>query len=139
MDGPPLDGDSFTDGMGRGRFAQPVRRGEEVWRLRHQEATGPYALLEHFADVGCALTPRYLGRSPDGHRDRYGYLPGDTGYPPYTDEVRSARALTSLAEAVRQVHDASAGFSGPPDLTWARAEVSAPVTVDCIGHGDLTP
>jgi aminoglycoside phosphotransferase (APT) family kinase protein len=110
-----------------------------VWRLRHQEATGPYALLEHFADVGCALTPRYLGRSPDGHRDRYGYLPGDTGYPPYTDEVRSARALTSLAEAVRQVHDASAGFSGPPDLTWARAEVSAPVTVDCIGHGDLTP
>lgn len=128
-----------TDGMDRGRFAQPVRRGEEVWRLRHQQATGPYELLRHFADVGCTLTPRYLGPSPDGQRDRYSWIPGQTGFPPYTDDIRSVRALTSVAEAVRQVHDASAHFGGSPGLTWARAEVSAPVTVDCIGHGDLTP
>ena len=127
------------DGLDRGRFARPERHGDEVWRLRHQAATGPQQLLRHFAAVGCPLTPRWLGPAPDGVRDRYGFLDGVTGYPPYSDDVRSARALVSAAEAIRQVHDASIGFVGAPDLIWAPAETCAPVTVDCVGHGDLTP
>jgi hypothetical protein len=127
------------DGLDRGRFARPERHGDEVWRLRHQDATGPEQLLRHFAAVGCRLTPRWLGPAPDGVRDRYGFLDGVTGYPPYSDDVRSARALVSAAEAIRQVHDASVGLVGAPGLTWAPAEICAPVTVDCVGHGDLAP
>jgi len=129
-----------TDGMDRGRFALPVRCGDEVWRLRHQSATGPDALLRHFAEVGCPLTPRWLGPAADGARDRYGFIEGTTGYPPYAEDIRSDRALVAVAEAVREVHDASVGLlAAAPELTWAPAETGAPVTVDCVGHGDLAP
>jgi hypothetical protein len=128
------------DGMDRGRFAQPIRRGAEVWRLRHQEATGPNELLRHYEAVGCRLTPRWLGPSPDGGQDRYSYIEGTTGYPPYPREVRSERAVGAAAEAIRELHDASVGFlPAARNLTWAPAETGAPAEVDCIGHGDLAP
>lgn len=126
--------------MGRGRFARPERHGDEVWRLRHQDATGPNELLRHYETVDCRLTPRWLGPAPDGRRDRYGFLEGTTGYPPYPDEVRSARALAAVGEAVREAHDASVGFlPAARGLTWAPAETGAPAVVDCVGHGDLAP
>ncbi|MDN4639955.1 hypothetical protein QCD70_06850 [Agreia sp. PsM10] len=52
------------------------------------------------------------------------YLPGDSGYPPLSAEVRSDQALVSLATAIRSVHDASRSFQARPmsrvwDLAYA--------------------
>lgn len=47
----------MTDPMLRGRFAQPIRRGDTVERLMGPGAQNVHALLEHVAAVGFQLAP----------------------------------------------------------------------------------
>ena len=49
-----------------GRFASPVRQGREVIRRPPQDNGTIRMLLQHFEQVGCNLTPRFLGLTADG-------------------------------------------------------------------------
>jgi len=119
-----------------GRFAAPVRNGDVV--ERRAVSANARALLRHFEQVGFDLAPRYLGTTADGQRDRLGYLPGTTGSPPLSAELRSDEALVSTARAIRAMHDATAGFV-PVDDAWHDQEFAVPAVVNCIGHHDLAP
>ncbi|WP_460527046.1 phosphotransferase [Flindersiella endophytica] len=125
--------------MDRGRFARPERVGSEI-RRSGQGASGVRALLEHYAAVGCELTPRFLGFAGDG-RERLSYLPGSTGYPPLRSELRTDEALANVARAIRRVHDASLPLAevSAAGLVWAPNELARPAAPDIIGHHDLAP
>jgi aminoglycoside phosphotransferase (APT) family kinase protein len=125
--------------LDRGRFARPERAGAEI-RRSGQGSSGTQALLEHYATVGCELTPRFLGRTADG-RERLSYLPGETGYPPLRDALRTDEALANVARAIRRVHDASLPLpeAAAAGLVWAPNELARPAAPDIIGHHDLAP
>jgi len=82
-----------------GRFAQPVRRGNEVHRTAGRGASNVHALLDHFATRSCPLTPRVRGSSADGTREVLSWLPGTAAVPPMTAPVRSEQALAGVARA----------------------------------------
>ncbi len=121
-----------------GRFSEPVHVGDEIHRRPMQDNSEVHRLLQHFESVDCPLTPRFLGMTADG-LERLSYLPGVTGYPPLTEELRSDEALVSVASAVRRVHDAARGFVPSPGAQWNGYELARPATIDCIGHHDLAP
>lgn len=126
------------EALAGGRFADPARHGDTVTRRRSPAATNIHALFDHLARRGFELSPRLLDADDGTGRERLSFLPGAAGHPPLPAPVRSERALRSAARAVRALHDATAGFI-PPDSVWDRQEVTLPVKVDCIGHGDLAP
>lgn len=129
----------MTDGMKRGRFAAPVRRGEAVERATGPGSRNIHALLEHLRERGFELAPRVLGLTAEGSRERLSYLPGDTGYPPLAARLRSEAALVSVARAIRRLHDASQGFVPPEPGRWGGHDYACPVEADCVGHRDLAP
>ncbi|WP_205324544.1 phosphotransferase [Glycomyces sp. YM15] len=126
------------DAMARGRFANAHREGDTVVRHPTADNSGPRALLRHFEAKGCTLTPRVLEAS-EAH-ERLSYIPGVTGYPPLTEELRSEGALVSVARAARAIHDLSASFAGHQAYEWHPLETCRPVgDPEIIGHGDLAP
>jgi len=120
-----------------GRFAQPVRRGDEVHRIAGRGAGNVHALLGHFATRGCPLTPRVRGTSTDDSHEVLSWLPGTAAVPPVTGPVRSEQALSSVAHAIRTIHDAAAGFNPPPGGTWQTDTLAVPDPAELIGHRDL--
>jgi len=120
-----------------GRFAQPVRRGDEVHRIAGRGAGNVHALLGHFATRGCPLTPRVRGTSADSSHEVLGWLPGTAAVPPMTGPVRSEQALASVSRAIRTIHDAAAGFTPPPGGTWQTDTLAVPDPAELIGHRDL--
>ena len=91
------------------------------------------ALLEHLGRAGFAAAPRTLGRDDRG-RHVLEYVPGrmaDT-LPPLP-----VRDLHRLGGLVRDLHDATQGFSPPPGSRW---EVAVPPDrEELICHNDLAP
>jgi aminoglycoside phosphotransferase (APT) family kinase protein len=124
--------------MARGRFANVRREGDTVVRRPTVRNSGSLALLRHFEDSGCELTPRVLEASE--RHERLSYLPGTTGYPPLTEALRSEAALVSVAKAARAVHDLSVSFADREAYEWHPLETCRPVRdLEIIGHGDLAP
>ncbi|MEU8655892.1 phosphotransferase enzyme family protein [Actinoplanes philippinensis] len=132
------EGATVSDPMQRGRFATPVRCGETIERVPGPAARNVHALLTHLERQGFPLSPRPLGMTGEG-REILSFLPGDTGYPPLTDLLRSDETLVSVARAVRALHDATQGFVAPEPGRWHRMELAVPAVIDCIGHHDLAP
>ncbi len=118
-----------------GRFSKPVRRGDTVQRRRG--TANAHALLQHLERAGFELAPRFL--RADAETETLSYLPGEAGYPPLTADLRSDEALVNVAQAIRRLHDATAGFEPVDPEAWNDLEVAAPVRIDCIGHHDLAP
>lgn len=129
----------MTDAMSRGRFAAPQRRGDAVERGTGPGRRNVHALLTHLHDRGFDLAPQVLAVSDDGARETLSFLPGDTGYPPLSAELRSDEALDSVAAAIRRLHDASQGFVAPEPGRWGGHDYAGPVEPDCVGHLDLAP
>jgi hypothetical protein len=129
----------MVDPMDRGAFSKPVRRGDTVERGSGPGNANVHALLEHFERVGFDLAPRFLGTTADGSRELLSYIDGETGYPPLTDAIRSDETLINIARAIRDMHDATQGFGHREQAGWNTHEISAPITINCIGHRDLAP
>lgn len=124
--------------MARGRFAGVRREGDAVVRHPVVRNSGSIALLRHFEEMGCGLTPRVLQVSE--RYERLTYIPGVTGYPPLSEALRSEEALVSVARAARVVHDLSVSFVDRESYEWHPLETCRPVRdVEIIGHGDLAP
>jgi hypothetical protein len=133
-----MSADPIEDEMARGRFAGARREGDTVLRHPTINNSGSRALLRHFEDQGCSLTPRVLEASEQ--QERLSYIPGVTGYPPLTEELRSEEALVLVARAARTVHDLSVSFSDRESYDWHPLETCRPVRgLEIIGHGDLAP
>jgi hypothetical protein len=129
----------MTDAMDRGRFSTPVRKGNVVERALGPGRTNVHALLAYLNERGFDLAPQFLGLTDDGTRERLSFLPGETGYPPLSADLRSDAALVAVAEAIRRLHDASAGFVAREPASWSGHDYAGPVQPDCVGHLDLAP
>ncbi|MDA1362645.1 phosphotransferase [Glycomyces luteolus] len=132
-----MPADPSDDEMARGRFAGVRREGDTVVRHPTVDNSGSRALLRHFADKGCSLTPRLLETSEQ--HERLSYIPGVTGYPPLTEALRSEEALVAVARAARTLHDLSVSFTDRESYEWHPLETCRPVGGEIIGHGDLAP
>ncbi len=125
----------MTEKLEGGRFSGAVRDGDRV--IRRRSGPNSRALLRHFERVGFDLAPRFLGDSDD--REALSFIPGEVGWPPFSEDLRSIEALVSVAEGIRDMHDHTEMFEPPAPGTWSGLEVALPVEVDCIGHHDLSP
>jgi Ser/Thr protein kinase RdoA (MazF antagonist) len=113
--------------------------GEVAWvgatvRKRATPATPAVeALLGYLNAAGFAAAPRTLGRDDRG-RHVLEYIPGrlaDTLPPPDLD------GLHRVGQIIRDLHDATAGFTPPPGAQWG--VVIPPDRRDLICHHDLAP
>ncbi|WP_328291347.1 phosphotransferase [Kineococcus sp. NBC_00420] len=125
----------MTDSLPGGRFSGPAKEGQTV--VRKSSGPNAAALLQHLERSSFDLAPRFI--STANGLDTLSYLPGTAGLTPFTDDVRSEEALTSVATAIRRLHDHTQGFQPPAPTDWRVMDVALPVEVDCIGHHDLSP
>ncbi|MEV6491237.1 phosphotransferase [Actinoplanes sp. NPDC051633] len=132
----------MSDVLPGGRFSRPVRKGNTVERKLGPGHIGVHAVLRHLEEKQFSLSPRLLGITPDGEREVLSFIEGDTGYPPISDEIRTDEALHNVGQAIRCLHDATADLARLPSLSasaFSPLDISVPVEIDCIGHGDLAP
>ncbi len=114
-----------------GNMGRVVRRGATVVREAGEWTPAVHRLLAHLVEAGVPGIPRPLGATDDGH-EVLGFVDGTVPAYPMPSWVWSDVALESSARLLRQVHDATTGFSheGP----W-RSPVRRPSEVVC--HNDF--
>lgn len=97
-----------------------IRVGDTVRRPMRDRSPSTHALLRHLEAVGFDGAPRLLGIDTAG-REVLTYVEGQAVLPPYPAWGLSDRALDSVAQLLRDFHDATASFD-PDGLAWT-AEV----------------
>lgn len=110
--------------------ASVVRVGDTVRKPAGPQTPAVHALLEHLRSVGCTGAPRSFGIDDDG-RHVLEYVPGAP--------VGDGAALDphAVGRFAREVHDALAGWTPPPDAAWA-----CPIATDgddLVIHNDFAP
>lgn len=110
-----------------------VRVGDTVRRPVGPATATIDALLTHLAAVGFVGAPRPLGRDERG-RQVLSWMPGRTGDP---QTGLPARRLGALGRLLRDLHEATAGWSPPVDAVWEQA--IPPDRLEVVGHGDPGP
>jgi hypothetical protein len=121
-----------------GRTVAVVRVGDAVHRPVQATTPATHAVLRHLATVGFDGAPRVLGFDEQG-RERLTYLEGETVGEtlPWPAWVFSDAALEQVGTWMRRLHDATAGFRPPADLTFFAGARWQPGLV--IGHHDAAP
>jgi len=109
-----------------------VRIGDTTRRPVGPWTPAVHALLRYLEDVGFDGAPRVLGFDEAG-REVLTYLPSDPT-PAWSDA-----ALIATARLVRQLHEALAGFTPPPDAVWRLPPIGRHTPNGQIGHNDLCP
>lgn len=110
--------------------ASVVRVGDTVRKPAGPQTPAVHALLEHLRSVGFRGAPQSFGMD-DAGRHVLEYVPGhtaDQGEPADPDAV---------GRLARDLHDALAGWTAPPDAAWA-----CPIPADgddLVIHNDLAP
>jgi aminoglycoside phosphotransferase (APT) family kinase protein len=127
-EGEPLVGDGVTPGIVR--IGDTVRRPVRPFTLTVQ------AYLAHLRSVGFTGAPAPLGIDEQG-REVLSYVPGDVPREPLPPETAGEVVLAVLARLIRRLHDASQGWTPPPDAVWGiqRSGANVPPSVD--GHPEL--
>jgi hypothetical protein len=96
------------------------------------------AYLAHLRDAGFAGAPLPLGVDEQG-REVLSFVAGDVPRNPLPAEAAGDEVLVALARLIRALHEASAGWTPPPDAVWGGtpATVGRPVTerTDAIRSG----
>ncbi len=126
-----------------------VRVGDTVRRPAQPQSGAVAAYLDHLESVGFAGAPRYLGRDSAG-RDVLSFLPGRVPGDPPERWAADQDLLASVAELLRELHTASAGFlapqgfAAPEGAVWRRDLVPVEVPFpdpepELISHLDITP
>ncbi|HYH28917.1 MAG TPA: phosphotransferase [Pseudonocardia sp.] len=127
----PLAGGNVSAGV--------VRVGDTVRRPAGPWTPAVHALLAHLHEVGFHSAPRPLGIDDRG-REVLTFVPGETVWPDRFALVGPPERLARVARTVRDLHDAVAGFTPPPDAAW---QVVIPPEDDggaqIIAHHDLAP
>ena len=120
--------------LGGGNVAAAVVRvGDTVRKPAGFWTPAVEALLSHLHRRGFTGAPRPLGRDGQG-REVLEYVPG----PMAIDQPRlDDGGLRRVGRLIRDLHDASAGFSPPPGSRWNVA--IPPDRRDLVCHHDLAP
>ncbi len=119
--------------------ASVTRSGDTVRRTAGHWSPAVHAWLAYLAASGIELGPRPVRLDLAAGVEVLSYLDGTVlsggASPPYLwrDET-----LTMVAKLVRRFHDASAGFTVPPDADW-QPTVAYPAGGEVICHNDLAP
>ncbi len=144
------DGDGTVTRLAAGNLTDGVVRiGGTVRRPHQPQSTAVADYLDHLQRAGFGGAPRYLGRDGDG-RDVLTYLDGDVPGHPLPAWSADDRLLASVAQLLRRLHDASAGygadrgFTAAPGTRWRRDLVtvslpSADPEPELVSHLDVTP
>jgi Ser/Thr protein kinase RdoA (MazF antagonist) len=114
-----------------------TRVGDTVRRAAGPWTPAVHALLAHLHAVGFRGAPRPLGLDDRG-REVLEFVPGDMAWPvePFR-RLAPDDQLARVGRLVRELHDAVAGFTPPPDARW---QVIWPEHGDeLIAHHDLAP
>ncbi|TDC41569.1 phosphotransferase [Micromonospora sp. KC213] len=124
----PLTGGNVTAGV--------VRVGDTVRRRVGPWTPAVHALLDHLWSVGFRGAPRALGIDEQG-REVLSYVDGEVPWPLRFDLLEPRDQLARVGRLVRELHDALATFTPPPDARW---NVLIPADRDeLVIHHDLAP
>ena len=128
----PMSNDQvFTDGN---MNQAVVRIGDKVHRWASPQSATIQRLLAHVRAQGVTWVPEPHGFDNQG-REMFDYLPGEVAHEPAPWQ-REPRMLATVAQALRQWHDATVTFERTPDDVWWQEDI-APVEVIC--HVDFAP
>lgn len=132
-EGELLVGDGVTQGI--------VRIGDTVRRPLRPFSLTIQAYLAHLRDAGFTGAPVPLGVDEQG-REVLSYVPGDVPRNPLPPQTAGDEVLVALAEMIRALHEASAGWVPPPDAVWggtpAHMGLGAGWT-ELVSHRDYYP
>lgn len=105
----PLTGGNVAAGV--------VRVGDTVRRPAGPWTPAVHALLDHLWSVGFRGAPRPLGIDDQG-REVLTFVPGTVPWPAHFDLLEPRERLARVGRLLRDLHDAAAGFTPPPDARW---------------------
>ncbi len=132
----PLVGDGVTAGI--------VRIGETVRRPARPFSATVQAYLAHLHEAGFTGVPVPLGVDEQG-REVLSYVPGDVPRAPLPPETAGDDVLVALAGLIRRLHEASAGWTPPPDAVWGGIPGTTPPPPgpdgepELVSHRDYCP
>lgn len=112
-----------------------VRVGDEVRRPQQRSGPAIRSLLVHLS-ANRFEAPVHLGVDQEG-RDRFTFVAGDVGVPPFPTWVLDDTALVSAARLLRRLHDVTATMPVDRGLPWDPAFRSPVGRI--IGHNDACP
>ena len=127
-EGTPLPRGNVTSGI--------VRIGDTVRRPAGPWTPAVHALLGHLHAVGFSGAPQPYGVDERG-REVLSFAPGVVAWPDHFELLADDRALVRVGRLVRDLHDATAGFTPPSDAHW-QVGIPAP-DGDLIVHNDVAP
>ena len=113
-----------------------VRVGGTIRRPHQPQSLAVAAYLDWLEDAGFEGSPRFLGRDADG-RDVLTFLPGQCAGPVPEAWVQSEELLASVAQLLRRLHTASAGFV--PDAHPFPPRAVSQDRAELVCHLDVTP
>lgn len=119
----------------KGGTTEVTRIGDKVFRSRRQGSQNVERLLTILESRGYAHSPRFQGLFSDG-RQVLGFVEGDAGTYPLSEDLRSDEALASAARALRSLHDSTSDIAADFTSGWMLNAVQ-PYEVIC--HGDFAP
>jgi hypothetical protein len=126
--------EELAGGMGNG--GQVFREGDVVVRPSGSSTTGTIAVLHSLAETGFSASIP-LNEDSSG-RQRFRWIEGDVGVPPFPAWVMTGDALFSAVQLLRAYHEAVAGLQLPNDLRWSD-EMADPEGGPIICHNDVCP
>ena len=124
----PLTGGNVSAGV--------VRAGDTVRRPAGPWTPAVHALLDHLWSAGFRGAPRPLGIDDKG-REVLTFIAGEVPWPSRFDLLEPPDRLAAVGRLVRDLHDACAEFTPPPDARWNN--LIPPDRTDLIVHHDLAP
>src|SRR5215470_1378269 len=132
----PVPGGRMTRGM--------VRRGDRLLRPMGPWSPAVHEYLRHLEAAWFAGSPRVLGT--EGNREVLTFIDGDVAADPHWQPghghrvlpyARTGLALRGVAQLIRNLHSAAAGFR--PAITSYRFGPRPPQPGEVVSHGDLGP
>jgi hypothetical protein len=132
-EGEPLTGDGVTQGI--------VRIGDTVRRPLRPFSLTVQAYLAHLRAAGFTGAPLPLGVDEQG-REVLSFVPGDVPVNPLPAETAGDEVLVALAELIRALHEASAGWEPPPGAVWGGTPATAirgSADYELVSHCDYYP
>jgi hypothetical protein len=111
-----------------------VRVGDHVLRPSNPHTASIHRYLRHLRSAGFDGASAPVGIDDDG-RERLEFIDGEVAVPPYPDWVQTDDALTSIADLLRGMHEASRTFDR--DGTSWSTEMADPMGGSIISHNDV--
>ncbi|HEY9776634.1 MAG TPA: phosphotransferase [Planktothrix sp.] len=112
-----------------------VRVGDKVFRPAGPHTPVIHAFLRHLQGRGFTCAPHPLDIR-DG-KECLSFIEGSAAHYPYPEWCLGDEALSKVARAMRQFHDAARGFDFPKDAEF-NYNLADPLGGPIIGHNDIS-